>query len=569
MIAKLKDDFSVKWMFVFEESGYGKDFNDFFVSEDGYIYAAGTKNEKEFLLAKIDDSPEFVWQREWQYLGFHISGTNIINSIKPVSDGIYAGGFTAGHDEEGKATFTKLYMSKVDYEGNLIWEKTWGPGGSIVGSFEIDEMENIYMTGYTVGSLDGNENAGKPGDCSALPWGPEGSSCPDPFLIKMDKNGEIEWSRQFGSEDINIIDFGIDVAVDKKGDIYVLSYSRLYGGERIIVRKFNKNGDLIWETICDNKRENYFEGTALYIDEASSLIYVSGQFFENKLSIREGIVLSFETEKGTLISELSYPLSNRVSFRGFVEEGGETNHVFGHEIVAFNQFSPDVYDTQPVYKAGIKRIDSLNKNRVLDKSITKGDKFERETILTGYSDEDAVVFSFEDSENNIFTAGNIVAHSKGKSIFLSKYDKDRKLVWKKSYGSSKWDDLISGSTDSFGNIILSGTTYGNFEGKDRFGVGDIFVIKLSSSGEVIWIDQTGSDNDDWVNGMHVDEEGNIYLTGGTWGSIDDNTFIEGYGGNLFVGKWDNDGKKEWLIQKGPRIEGMSAITDKKDRKSVV
>ncbi len=561
MIAKLKSDFSVKWMTVCEEAGYGKDFGDFFVSEDGSVYAAGTNNSKEFLIVKINDSGEIVWRKEWQYLGFYVSGENRINSIKPVADGIYAGGMTSGQDEEGHVTFVRLYMSKIDYEGNLIWEKTWGPGGSVVGSIEIDNMENIYMTGYTVGSLDGNANAGKSGDCGELPWGPEGSSCPDPFLIKMNKNGEILWTKQFGSEDINITDFGIDVAVDNNGGVYTLSYSRIYGGNKIILRKFNESGKLIWQRIHDSKRNNYFEGTALSIDVATSHIEISDSFFENEFSKKEGRILSFNIENGTLMSELKYPLVNNVFFSGFVESFDNIKYAFGHEIVAFNQLSPDIYDIQPVYKAGIKKIDSLFTNSQQDKSITTGDEFERETISSGDANEDVIVFSFEDSENNIFFAGNILGSDDGKSIFISKYDKNRKLVWKKQYGSSKWDDLAAAQTDKDNNIMLAGTAYGDFEGKSRLGVGDVFVMKVNSSGEIIWVDQTGSNNDEWVNGIYVDRNGNIFVTGGTWGSLDNNEFSGGYGSDMFVGKWDKDGNKVLIEQWGQRIEGMGIAGD--------
>ena len=111
--------------------------------------------------------------------------------------------------------------------------------------------------------------------------------------------------------------------------------------------------------------------------------------------------------------------------------------------------------------------------------------------------------------------------------------------------------------DSQGNIII----VGNFEGMADFGsttltaVGftDVFVVKMDSSGNVMWAIQGG---DDMVfgdgNGVAVDGNDNIYVCGRFAGSIifgNDTAF--GIGNrDMFLLKLDPMGNVQWIISEG-------------------
>ncbi len=564
MIGKLNDDFTMNWGAIFEETGYGRNFNDFKISEDGTIFAAGMADDgNSFWLNAFSMEGEFLWEKDWKYEGFETPANNIIYSLEIGSDGIYVAGFTAGHYEGFEPSYTKLYVAKTDLEGNLLWEKMWGPGGSLITSMIKNSSENFYLAGYTVGSLDGNENAGKPGDCSSIPFGPEGSSCPDPFLIKIDKKGNVLWNRQFGTDALNI-ENSKGLVIDENENIYALSEIQHKDSlGRLNITKFDKSGKMKFNRdYTENGRDNIELGYDIYLDK-NGMIIVAGQSREKDIPV-EGFILAVEKETGDTVGEKRfYSSSERIAFSTVFENESGLNAA-GSEVIGTYTVQ---YDTYPIYKYGVKNIGYFYLDSEPDTTITKGDEFIRETVQASSEKDDEIVFSFTDSQGNIFVAGSTWGavggfKNKGKKdVFAAKYKSDGTLEWSKNYGSTDWDSAAAGATDTEGNLIISGSTWGNFEGNERLGISDIFVIKIDKTGELLWAETAGSDNDDWLNGMWVDSEDNIYVVGGSYGSVEGATYYSGYGCNAFVGKWKSSGEKEVFKMYGPRMEGMSITGD--------
>ncbi len=125
-------------------------------------------------------------------------------------------------------------------------------------------------------------------------------------------------------------------------------------------------------------------------------------------------------------------------------------------------------------------------------------------------------------------------------------------------GSNPWDGATSVeiTTDKDGNIYIGGTI-----SEDSIEIGDtilasnisicnIFVIKFSPSGQILWIKQTGGgDNANWVKGISVDENGNCYITG--WINSTcyfDTIFVDANGINVaaFIAKINSVGVFEWV-----------------------
>jgi hypothetical protein len=50
-------------------------------------------------------------------------------------------------------------------------------------------------------------------------------------------------------------------------------------------------------------------------------------------------------------------------------------------------------------------------------------------------------------------------------------------LWTKQIGTSSYDFGIGVAVDSFGNIYVTGYTYGGLDGNTHAGEGDIFLIK--------------------------------------------------------------------------------------------
>ena len=105
------------------------------------------------------------------------------------------------------------------------------------------------------------------------------------------------------------------------------------------------------------------------------------------------------------------------------------------------------------------------------------------------------------------------------------------------------------TTDSSGNIYVTGNTYGGLDGNTNYGndctvppCDDIFLVKYNSSGTKQWTKQLGTPYSDYGNGVSTDSSGNIYVTGYTGGGLDGNT--SSGSGDIFLVKYNSDGVKQ-------------------------
>lgn len=142
------------------------------------------------------------------------------------------------------------------------------------------------------------------------------------------------------------------------------------------------------------------------------------------------------------------------------------------------------------------------------------------------------------------------------------------LVWLKQLGAvtsvpggdtSQSDRCSSVTVDGSGSVYCAGYTSGSLgEANGGNGHNDAFVLKLNSSGNLVWLKQLGSvtsvpggntSSDDQCNSVTVDGSGNVYCAGNTFGSLGE---TNGGGGNAdaFVMKLDSSGNLAWLKQLG-------------------
>jgi len=98
------------------------------------------------------------------------------------------------------------------------------------------------------------------------------------------------------------------------------------------------------------------------------------------------------------------------------------------------------------------------------------------------------------------------------------------------------------TTDSSGNIYVTGKTGGGLDGNTSSGGYDIFLVKYNSSGTKQWTKQLGTSSSDSGNGVTTDSSGNIYVTGYTNGGLDGNTNSGSY--DIFIVKYNSSGIKQ-------------------------
>jgi hypothetical protein len=120
------------------------------------------------------------------------------------------------------------------------------------------------------------------------------------------------------------------------------------------------------------------------------------------------------------------------------------------------------------------------------------------------------------------------------------------------------DFCTSIAVDSSGNVYCAGRTNGAL-GETNGGFYDAFVMKLNSSGVILWVTQLGNETEassphvndtvgtDSCESVAVDSVGNVFCAGSTSGPLN-----EGNGGSAdaFVMKLNSAGVIQWVRQFG-------------------
>lgn len=100
---------------------------------------------------------------------------------------------------------------------------------------------------------------------------------------------------------------------------------------------------------------------------------------------------------------------------------------------------------------------------------------------------------------------------------------DPALAWPTAIGSSFGEQAKEVATDRNGNTYVAGTFDGVLSASNRTvtsqGGRDVFVAKMDALGNVLWIASAGSDLDEDMGGVGVDNGGNVYVTGTFFKSI--------------------------------------------------
>jgi hypothetical protein len=227
--------------------------------------------------------------------------------------------------------------------------------------------------------------------------------------------------------------------------------------------------------------------------------------------------------------------------------------------------------------------------------------------IGGIKSEEGIAIS-TDSNGNVFITGYFESpklvfgsitlnNTKGKDIFIAKYDDLGNVIWAKKFGGNGDDNVSSMYTDPNGNSIIIGTydspklEIGKSVLTNNEKETSMYIAKYNSSGEVIWAKSTSNCN---ANDVTCDLEGNVYVTGSFYipylgeevdtvesvlpvkqskiapkpsPSIFGTTVLNSLGGqDIFIVKYDSNGIVIWaksLGGAGEYDEGVSLITDLK------
>jgi len=240
--------------------------------DNGYPHNGGSD---DLLILKLDHDGNLIWGKQY---GDTTKPASIVSTLDSTyyderclsvavdSLGqIYCAGYTKGSMSENRAGDQDAIILKLDGDGNEIWFKQFGQTTKLPDStlsnngdqscidIDIDENGNVYCLGTTSGSMgelyyDNN----------------------DPFVLKTNSSGDLQWIRQFGNvsffpggkrssysyDNVNSMD------VDSAGNVYCAGSTLVMGGANgspadthtdAMIFKLTTHGELDWITQLGGK----------------------------------------------------------------------------------------------------------------------------------------------------------------------------------------------------------------------------------------------------------------------------------------------------------------------------
>lgn len=153
-----------------------------------------------------------------------------------------------------------------------------------------------------------------------------------------------------------------------------------------------------------------------------------------------------------------------------------------------------------------------------------------------------------------------ISSAANNDIFIAKLDSTGNWLWAVSAGGTSIDEGTDIAFDNAGNTWVTGyyganTSFGETS-LPNSGSFDIFICKLDSAGNLLWVTHAGGTDADYCQGIAVDSAGNAWLTGmfRETITIGSNTFISRGGFDIFAAKLDPAGDFLWAVNAG----GVSA-----------
>jgi len=510
----------------------------------------------DIFVAKLDGSGNWLWAKQAE--GDSDSSVKGYGIAIDSSGNSYVTGLFSGTPSFGNITLTNsgyadIFVAKLDSSGNWLWaQKAGGTDHDDRLGIAIDSSGNSYVTGcFQETASFGSTNLSSSGNY-------------DIFVAKLDSSGNWFWAQKAGG---TCTDFGYDIAIDSSGNSYVTGYFAEFasfgnikltnrGYTDIFVAKLDSSGNCLWAKQAGGT--NWDEGRGITIDSSGNS-YVTGSFRE---------IASFGSTTLTSSGDADIFVAKLDSSGNWlwVKQAGGTDYNTGCGIAIDSSGKSYVTGLfSGTASFGSTTLTSSGSTDIFIAKLDSSGNWLWAKKAGGTSPDYSWSIATDSLGNSYVTSyfwgtasfGDITLNSSGGSdIFVVKLDSSGNWLWVKQAGGTGYDESYGITTDSSGNSYVTGlfsgtASFGNIT-LTNSGYADIFVAKLDSSGNWLWAKQAGGTSDDYCYSIAIDSSGNSYVTGYFSGTASfGNITLESSGYNdIFVVKLDSSGNWLWAKQAG-------------------
>jgi uncharacterized delta-60 repeat protein len=532
-VVKLDSSGNIIWTKTIGGSGDDQAWSIIQSSDGGYVVAGRTSSFGaggwDFYVVKLDSSGNVQWTKTIGGPGSQDEAWSIIQS----SDGGYV---VAGWSDSFGAGLRDFYVVKLDANGNVVWSKT-------IGGIYGDGAHSIIQSsdgGYIV--------AGSTQTFGAGGW--------DIYLVKLDSSGNVQWTKTIGGP--AFLDDALSIIQSSDGGYVVAGGIQSFGagGPDMYVVKLDSVGNVQWtKTIGGSGWDGAFsiiqssDGGYVVAGYTRSFGAVGEDFYVVKLapdgtlgchdsfqnpSISSGGVeasptplSSYVSPLSSFVSPVSYSLATTdiaLCMLTFAERIGGSNDDFAYSII---QSSDGGYVV-----AGYTNSFGGSYDFYVVKLDSSGSVAWTKTI--GGSGDDQANSVVQSSDGSYVVAGYTTSFGAGGA--------DMYVVKLGSGGNVQWTKTIGGSDDDFANSVIQSSDGGYVIAgyTQSFGAGgyDMYVVKLDSNGNVVWTKTIGGSNSDVANSIVQSSDGGYVVAGETLS-------FGASGRDIYVVKLDSSGNIVW------------------------
>jgi hypothetical protein len=249
-----------------------------YANDGGYVLTGKTgsvdgdishnNGQYDVWVVKVDWEGEMVWERT-----FGGSRSDWANGIGLTSDGGYVVGAGTGSSngdvncsDSLPSEWSSAWVIKLNTEGQIEWQKCYGGTASDV---VVDIMQTSEGGYIFLGQISSND-----GDIDCFHGTPGESSTQDMWVVKLDETGEIEWNRCLGGSNFDVPRFirpmddgGYLIGgntTSRDGDVNC--NQSLPGTHTVILYKLTAQGEIEWRKCLGSQVDNSLFSIHIYTD---------------------------------------------------------------------------------------------------------------------------------------------------------------------------------------------------------------------------------------------------------------------------------------------------------------
>ena len=317
------------------------------------------------------------------------------------------------------------------------------------------------------------------------------------------------WTRRYNGTG-NANDIGNAIAVDSLGYIYVAGSA--FGSSSwsdYLTIKYNSNGDTAWVRKYNGSGNSDDRTKAMVIDNQSN-VYVTGS------SMDSATVNHFATIKYNSAGILQW-------VRKYDGPGAYSD--IPYAIAVDNQSNVCVTGSG----SGTTNVDC-----VTIKYDSNGDTVWIRSYNGISNNEDVGYALVLDGQGNVYVVGSTYVTGSFHDYLIIKYNPNGDTVWVRRYDNASSDIALAIATDNQNNVYVTGYSYGTITDIDYA------TVKYNSSGVQQWVKRYDGplNNEDSPTNIAIDNQNNIYVTGYSYGLS--------YNENYTTIKYNSAGDTLWV-----------------------